>query len=119
MVKHVSEGDFPMDFTTLFFDLDDTLYPPSTGLWKAIRERIELFMLQEMSLPDYEIPRLRQFFLETYGTTLRGLQATYSVNADDFLTFVHDLPLEQYLKPDPDLRDVNQSPVQALDLYQC
>lgn len=92
-----------MDFTTLFFDLDDTLYPPSTGLWKAIRERIELYMRQELRLPDHEIPRLRQFFLETYGTTLRGLQATYSVNTDDFLTFVHDLPLENYLKPDPGL----------------
>ena len=33
-----------MCFETLFFDLDDTLYPPTSGLWDAIGERIETFM---------------------------------------------------------------------------
>ena len=33
-----------MPFTTLFFDLDDTLYPPSTGVWDAIGDRIDLYI---------------------------------------------------------------------------
>ena len=28
-----------MRFTTLFFDLDDTLYPNSSGLWQGIKAR--------------------------------------------------------------------------------
>ena len=102
-----------MAFTTIFFDLDDTLYPPSTGLWKAIQARIERFMAEEMKLPEYDIPRLRQHFLETYGTTLRGLQATHSINTDEFLAYVHDVPLESYLTPDPEVRAVlQQLPIQ-------
>ena len=30
-----------MRFSTLFFDLDDTLYPSENGLWQAIKERIK------------------------------------------------------------------------------
>jgi len=41
----------PMLFTTLFFDLDDTLYPPATGLWEAIGSRINLYMTERMGFP--------------------------------------------------------------------
>lgn len=33
-----------MQFDTIFFDLDSTLYPESNGLWQVIRERIDLYM---------------------------------------------------------------------------
>jgi pyrimidine 5'-nucleotidase len=41
-----------------------------------------------------------------YGTTLRGLQARHQVDVEDFLAFVHDLPLKDYLTPDPIQRSV-------------
>lgn len=93
-----------MHFKTLFFDLDDTLYPAKTGLWDAIRDRMNLYMQKIVDLPISEIVKLRQFYLEKYGTTLRGLQAHHKVDADDYLAFVHDLPLEKYIQPDPALR---------------
>ncbi len=95
-----------MPFKSLYFDLDDTLYPPSSGLWDAIRERMNAYMQRMIDLPLPEIVKLRQGYLERYGTTLRGLQAHYEVDRDEYLAFVHDLPLEKYIQPDPGLRDI-------------
>jgi pyrimidine 5'-nucleotidase len=93
-----------MPFTTLFFDLDDTLYASTNGLWAAIRERMGEYMLKRLGFRQEEIPSLRRSYYETYGTTLRGLQIHHQVDADDFLTYVHDVPLEQFIGPDPELR---------------
>ena len=95
-----------MKFTTIFFDLDDTLYPANTGLWHAIKERMNLYMRDHMGFAPADIPRLREKYFKEYGTTLRGLQANHQINVDDFLAFVHDLPLRDYLTPDPTLRSV-------------
>jgi len=95
-----------MPFTTLFFDLDDTLYPNPNGLWGAIRTRMEDYMRERMGLPPDEIADLRRSYFETYGTTLRGLQRHHQVDAHDFLAYVHDLPLEEFLEPDPEIRDL-------------
>ncbi len=95
-----------MRFTTLFFDLDDTLYPSSTGLWQAIRERMNLYMLERLGLPEKDVPLLREQYFKMYGTTLRGLQERHQVDAQDYLAYVHDLPLQDYLTPNPVLRKV-------------
>lgn len=95
-----------MRFTTLFFDLDDTLYPASTGLWHAIKERMNLFMRDRLYIPEADIPTLREQYFKTYGTTLRGLQQHHKVDTADYLAYVHDLPLEKFLKPNPVVRDI-------------
>lgn len=95
-----------MRFTTLFFDLDGTLYSNSTGLWDAIRDRMNLYMRDRMGIPEKDVPQLREQYFKMYGTTLRGLQARHEVNVEDFLAFVHDLPLKDYIKPDPVQREV-------------
>ena len=95
-----------MRFSTIFFDLDDTLYPSSTGLWAAIKERINLYMRDMLHLPADEVPALREQYYKMYGTTLRGLIERHQVNEQDFLAFVHDLPLKDYLSPDPIQREV-------------
>jgi len=93
-----------MRFSTIFVDLDDTLYPSSTGLWEAIKDRIILYMDERMGLPKEEIEPLRHRLFHQYGTTLRGLQTEFQVDEKDYLFFVHDIPLEKYLVPDPGLR---------------
>jgi putative hydrolase of the HAD superfamily len=90
----------------LFFDLDDTLYPPESGLWPAIQERMGFFMQERLHLSPQDGLALRRKYYETYGTTLRGLQAHHQVDADDFLTYVHDLPIEKFLQPAPRLREI-------------
>jgi pyrimidine 5'-nucleotidase len=64
------------------------------------------YMQGFIDLPIPEIAKIRQSYLEKYGTTLRGLQAHYEIDADEYLTFVHDLPLERYIQPDPNLRSL-------------
>jgi pyrimidine 5'-nucleotidase len=95
-----------MRFTTIFFDLDDTLYPNTTGLWKAIKERMNLYMYERLGIPEKDVPQLREQYFKMYGTTLRGLQARHQVDAEDFLAFVHNLPLKEYLMPNPLQREV-------------
>ena len=94
-----------MKFTTIFFDLDDTLYPASTGLWDAIKERMNIYMSDRMGFDPAEIPYLRDKYYRQYGTTLRGLQAHHDIDTQDFLAFVHDLPLVDYIQPNPALRE--------------
>ena len=95
-----------MRFTTLFFDLDDTLYPSSAGLWPAIKERMNLYMIERLGLPESDVPFLREQYFKMYGTTLRGLEARHNVDKQEFLSFVHDLPLAKFLTPNPVVREV-------------
>jgi pyrimidine 5'-nucleotidase len=93
-------------FTTILFDLDDTLYPASTGLWPVLKERMNRYMIERLNIPPAEVPRLRELYFATYGTTLRGLQANLQVDERDYLAYVHDVQLEDYLRPDPVQKDV-------------
>jgi putative hydrolase of the HAD superfamily len=85
----------------MFFDLDDTLYSPKNGLWQAIRDRMRRYLIERMGFP----PEV------TYGTTLRGLLINHPerTNADEYLAFVHDIPLQDYIQPDPSLKVLLQS----------
>lgn len=93
-----------MSFSTFFFDLDETLYPSASGLWVAIRERIDRYLSERMGFPMDQLASVREKYFREYGTTLRGLQANCSINTDEYLAFVHDIPLGAYLHPDPELR---------------
>jgi putative hydrolase of the HAD superfamily len=92
-----------MNYTTIYFDLDDTLYPNSTGLWEAIRLRMGKYMTEVLGIPTEEAQALRKYYFHTYGTTLRGLQKHHHVDVDEYLNFVHNLPLHDYLKADPEV----------------
>lgn len=102
-----------MFFESIFFDLDATLYPESNGLWPAIRTRIDQYLRERMNFAEPEIPKLREYYFLNYGTTLRGLQIHHGIEAREYLNFVHDLPLHQYLQPDPALRAMLLSLPQA------
>jgi putative hydrolase of the HAD superfamily len=91
---------------TILFDLDDTLYPPSAGIWTLILARIEDYMQHHLHMQANEIPALRRYFFETYGTTLRGLQLTRGIDTEAFLAYVHDVPVEDCLSPDPQLKQI-------------
>ena len=86
-----------MRFTTIFFDLDDTLYPSNAGLWQAIKNRMNDYMRERMNIPEKEIPQLREKYFLQYGTTLHGLQKHHQIDVDDYLAYVHDLPFDNYL----------------------
>jgi putative hydrolase of the HAD superfamily len=84
-------------------DLDDTLYASQCGLWAAIGERIDQYMVERLGLAAGTTVALRKHYLETYGTTLNGLRHDYAVDPYDFLRFVHDVPVARYLTPSVEL----------------
>ncbi len=102
MTTHQGKIQFS-DINVFLFDLDNTLYPHDNGLWKIIGERIDRFMVEELHFPPEQVPGLRHRLWKQYGTTLRGLQAEYQVNMDAYLSYVHSLPLQEVLAPDPAL----------------
>ena len=93
-----------MVFEAMFFDLDDTLYPPTSGIWDAIGVRIEKYMQEEVHLPVDQIHTLRKDLWHQYGTTMRGLVELYQVDEEEYLEYVHDVDLAKYLQPDEALR---------------
>lgn len=95
-----------MPIKVIFIDLDGTIYPPDNGMWEKIAERMEIFMHQVLQIPKKEVPALRKQYFEKYGTTLSGLLANYSFNPDEYLSFVHDIPVSEFIKPDDQLREM-------------
>ncbi|MBA4383781.1 MAG: pyrimidine 5'-nucleotidase [Anaerolinea sp.] len=95
-----------MCFETIFFDLDDTLYLPTSGIWEAIGDRMVQYMVSKLDIPQISAPNERERLFHTHGTTMRGLVAEYHINEADFLEFVHDIPIDQYLSKDVFLRSM-------------
>ena len=90
----------------LLFDLDDTLYPQSNGVWDMVRDRINRYLQEVLGFPTEDVPALRHRLWQQYGTTLRGLQEEFAVDMDAFLDYVHDVPLETILKPNAELNNI-------------
>lgn len=87
----------------ILFDLDDTLYPRSSGLMNVVGNRIRQFIMDTLALDAEGAAALQKRYYQVYGTTLRGLQTEHGIDPEIYLTYVHDIPLEEYLHPDPDL----------------
>ncbi len=94
----------PMSFKYILFDLDDTLYPPTSGLLQQVGQRIQAWLCNHLALEQEQALALRSDYFGRYGTTLGGLLAERKVDAQDFLTFVHNIPVEAYVRPNPALR---------------
>lgn len=83
----------------VLFDLDNTLYSKETGVMAAIGDRIHQYMQERVGLDPVAARDLRRHYLQTYGTTLKGLEIHYNVDTEDYLSYVHDVSLGDYLKP--------------------
>ena len=88
----------------LFFDLDNTLYPDRLGVVSRIDRRINEYLHVRVGIVPSQVDAVRRGFWAEHGTTLRGLMLRHSVDADDYLQFVHDIELSDLLVPDPCLR---------------
>ena len=87
----------------LICDLDNTLYPADSGLMRSVGQRMVLYMIERVGIPPEDADRLKRQYYRDYGTTMRGLILHHGIDPDDYLAFVHNLPLEQYIQPNPAL----------------
>lgn len=95
-----------MEIETIIFDLDDTLYPSSSGVWELIRARIDQFMIEKLDYTVENVPKAREKFFLEYGTTLRGLESVHNIDTIEYLKFVHEIPLNQFLFPNEQLQRI-------------
>lgn len=95
-----------MSFEFIIFDLDDTLYPRGSGVMEEIRRRIQLWVCDQLDVGWEDATALRDAYLRQYGTTMRGLMVEHDVDVAQYLRFVHDIPIEDYLAPEPALAEM-------------
>ena len=91
-------------YSTLLLDLDDTLYPPESGVWEAIGERIVTFVQERLRLSRQDARSLREEYTQTYGTTLKGLLTHHRIDAREYMDYVHNLPIHEHINPNPALK---------------
>jgi putative hydrolase of the HAD superfamily len=87
----------------IIFDLDDTLYPRSSGLMQEIGGRIQTWVCNHLGLSWEEAIAVRRDYFRRYGTTMGGLIAEHDVDPHNYLVFVHDILVGEYLDPNPTL----------------
>ncbi|GLT89566.1 hypothetical protein SLE2022_075440 [Rubroshorea leprosula] len=94
-------------YDCLLFDLDDTLYPLSSGIARECGKNIKDYMVEKLGIERDKIIELSNLLYKNYGTTMAGLRAIgYDFDYDEYHSFVHGrLPYEN-LKPDPVLRSL-------------
>ncbi len=88
---------------TILFDLDETLYPPQTGVMEQIRLLMLRYLGERLHLSPPEAEALQRHYFQVYGTTMRGLMINHQIDPEEFLQYVHNVPLQQYLRPNPAL----------------
>ncbi len=86
------------------FDLDNTLYPLSNGLWQVIDRRIQEYVARTLHLPMDEAKRIQKRYWRQYGTTLAGLMAEHGVEPGPYLAYVHNFDVSPYMGRNPRLR---------------
>ena len=77
------------------FDLDNCLYPASTGLFDLIDERMGAYIQRLLDCDADEARRVQKHHFHTHGTTLAGLMKEHEVDPHHFLADVHDIPLDR------------------------
>ena len=88
--------------TDWIFDLDNCLYPASTGLFELIDERMGAYIERLLGVGPSEAKRVQKAHFHAHGTTLAGLMKEHRVDPHEFLEDVHAIPLDR-LSPDEPL----------------
>jgi len=78
---------------TWVFDLDNTLYPASSGLFPLVQERMNAYICRLLGVTLDEAKVLRAQYFREHGTTMHGLMAVHRIDPHEFMAFVHDVDL--------------------------
>ena len=96
-----------MGITYILLDLDNTIYPSSTGLLDEVGQRMTSYVMNHFAVSRREAKEMRTGFRNRYGATLTGLiEADPSVDIEGFLEFTHPREIDRYLPKLPGLTDM-------------
>ncbi len=77
------------------FDLDNCLYPASSGLFPLIDERMGAYIQRLLGCDPVEAKTVQKKHFHEHGTTLAGLMKEHDIDPHDFLDDVHDISLDR------------------------
>ncbi|KAL1917470.1 uncharacterized protein VTP21DRAFT_3863 [Calcarisporiella thermophila] len=99
---HHPDGEPPV----IFFDCDNCLYHRRSGVSEHMKKRIRAYFVK-IGIPEDQAASLHKKYYSEYGLAIRGLIAHHSDKVDpvDYdLKVDGGLPLDELLRPDPQLR---------------
>lgn len=98
-----------MKVAHLIFDLDDTLYPSSSGMNKAIAHNMIAFVAEFLHVPYEQAVKIRLERLCHFGSTLEWLMSEGLTDAEPYFAAVHPENETDGLVKAPGLRPFLQS----------
>ncbi|XP_051113364.1 uncharacterized protein LOC127239314 isoform X2 [Andrographis paniculata] len=108
--EDVYDNGMEPKFECLLFDVDDTLYPLSSGISAECTKNIIEYMINTLGMDEEKVPELCAQLYRDHGTTMAGLLATgYDFDYDDYHNFVHGRLPYELLNPDDTLRSLLHS----------
>ena len=82
----------------LLFDLDNTLYSASSGMFDYMYTRMSAYVAELLDIEMEEAHSLRRSITPRYGSTLRWLRATQEeIDIEAFLERIHPVNISNYL----------------------
>lgn len=114
MIPHSTNLSFPNgqpeepslsdEKTTVWFDIDNTLYSNKCGINEAMTQKIQEYFSQ-LGLATDEANNLHNKYYTEYGLAIRGLIRHHQIDPIDYDQRCDSaLPLEELLQPNPSLR---------------
>ncbi|KAL1558699.1 hypothetical protein AAHA92_09131 [Salvia divinorum] len=97
-------------YDCLLFDVDDTLYPLSSGISTECTKNIREYMITKLGIEEEKVPEMCAELYKDYGTTMAGLRAVgYDFDYDEYHSFVHGRLPYDWLKTDHTLKNLLQT----------
>ena len=81
------------DIETWVFDLDNTLYPATCGLFEQVQVKMNDYIRTRLGVSMEEAIALRRRYFLEHGTTMNGLMLVNRIDPHEFLAYVHDVDL--------------------------
>ena len=73
------------------FDLDNTIYPAKTNLFRRVSVRITEFVAAHYNVADDDARVIQKDLFHRYGTTMRGMMSEENIQPKVYLDYVHDI----------------------------
>jgi putative hydrolase of the HAD superfamily len=94
-----------MNSPFIFFDLDNTLYPASSGVLQEMNRRIGVFCADYFGINEDDANTMRRGKHTLFGTTLQWLRVCHGLlDPEPYIKAIHPPNMEDYVNPNPQLR---------------
>jgi putative hydrolase of the HAD superfamily len=90
----------PTEIDTWIFDLDNTLYAASSGVFDQISRRMTAYVARTLGIDADQALLVQKDLFRRYGTTMRGMMLLHDIDPHDYMSDVHDVDLSHLILHD-------------------